>query len=264
MKIGRPLSALERRAAASALKRRAALLALSAVLAILLASPPARADRELLDPLGAKGSLVIDQISGFRVSSVGGINFAGPFGFSFQKLDLGGFQGAPTQVYRFTNLWFSPSADYFVFDHFSVGGLIELTNTQTNVDFTDASLQRRNQDLPTLTNLAFIPRIGVLINVSDRFGIWPRVGFGYGSRQFNEGDPPNTVRNSLSFALLEGDVGLLYRLNETFFVRFAPEFTAALGGSRSRQRPGSGATDDAKASLWQISVVTGIGVTFDL
>jgi hypothetical protein len=238
-------------------------LALS-VLAGWLAASDARADRELLDPLGARGSLVFDQISGFRVSSVGGINFAGPFGFSFQKLDLGGFQGAPSQVYRFTNIWFSPSGDYFLFDHVSVGGLIELTNTQTNIDFTDASLQRRNQDLPTLTNLAFIPRVGVLINVTDRFGIWPRLGFGYGSRQFNEGDPANTVRNSLSFALIEGDIGLLYRLNETFFVRIAPEFTVALGGSRSRQRPNVPNADEAKASLWQISLVTGIGVMLSL
>ena len=229
---------------------------------LLLTLSHARADRELLDPLGGRSTLVLDQVSGFRVSSVGGINFAGPFGFSFQRLDLGGFQGAPSTVYRFTNVWFSPSADYFLFDHFSVGGTIELTNTSTSVDFTDASLVRRNQDLPNLTNLAFIPRIGVLISVTDRFGIWPRLGFGYGSRQFNEGDPPNTVRNSINFALLEGDVGVVYRLSEMFFVRVAPEFTVALGGSRSRPR--GNATDEAKATIWQISLVTGIGVMVGL
>jgi hypothetical protein len=242
------------------------LLGVLASTSFLFAASHARADRELLDPLGGRGSLVFDQISGFRVSSVGGINFAGPFGVSFQRLDLGGFAGAPSTVYKFTNVWFSPSADYFLLDHFSIGGIIELTNTSTTVDFTDNTNTRRSRDLPGLTNLAFIPRIGALIAVTDRFGIWPRLGFGYGSRQFNEDDTTNntSVRNSINFTLIEGDIGVLYRFNETLFVRVSPEFTASLGGSRSRPRGNTGQTDDAKAALWQISLVTGFGAILSL
>src|SRR5262245_1906170 len=108
--------------------------------------------------MGTRGTLVIDQVSGFRVSSISGINYAGPFGFATQRCSLGGFQqGSGATVYHFTNVWFSPSADYFLFDHFSVGGLIELTNTSTSVDVPQPGAPSQSNDLPNITNITFLP-----------------------------------------------------------------------------------------------------------
>jgi hypothetical protein len=224
---------------------------------------PASADRELLNPMGERGTLVIDQVSGFRVSSISGINYAGPFGFSTQRFSLGSFQqGGGSTVYHFTSVWFSPSADIFVIDHLSVGGLIELTNTSTSVDVPQPGGGSQSSDLPNITNITFLPRVGWLFGVTDRIGVWPRIGFGYGSRQFNEGNPPNTIRNSVTFPVFSVDVGVLYRFTEGIFVRLAPEISTSLGGTRSATS--NAGEQSAKASVFQFAIVSGLGVMLDL
>src|SRR4051812_1818439 len=83
--------------------------------AALTMSREAHAQREIVTSMGNKGVLVIDQLSGFRISSIGGVSYAGPIGFSFQSTGASDRAGRTTE--HFTTFWLAPSADIFVIDH---------------------------------------------------------------------------------------------------------------------------------------------------
>src|SRR6476661_413403 len=105
-----------------------------------------------LVPTGAKHTLAIDQISGFRASAVGGISYAGPLGVSFQRVGATSLSGNGTEdVTHSTTFWITPSVDYFVIDHLSIGGLVELSTTSSSVDNINAN-RTQTFPLPTTTN----------------------------------------------------------------------------------------------------------------
>jgi hypothetical protein len=233
------------------------------VLPLLLLSKRAAAQHEL-PTMGGKGTLSIDQVSGFRVSSVGGLTYEGPLGFSIQRYSNTPFPpGGPDTVYHYTNFWLAPSADIFVIDHLSIGGLIEFVSTSSSVDIPQPNGAVLSTPLPGTTSFTLLPRIGYLIPLGERFGIWPRGGIGFGSRQTNAGNPNNPTRQTFSGALLDFDVGFVIRVNETFFIRAAPEITFSLGASHS-DVDNRGITESANAGFFQFAGVAGIGVFLDL
>jgi hypothetical protein len=246
--------------------RLALFTASAAIGAAVLAAPSvAFAQRSgVSTPMGNRGTLAIDQLSGFRASSIGGITYAGPIGFSFQsygQTDLGNNPGSQTTHY--TNFWIAPSADFFVIDHLSVGGLVEVSTTSSSIDVKPtANGATTTFTLPSTTNVTLIPRVGWLFPITERFGIWPRGGIGYASRQTLTRPDTNGQRDSYSSAVIDIDCGFLFRVNDSWFFRAAPEVTFGLGGTHSIGN--NNATTSADASLFQFAGVAGIGVMWDL
>ena len=214
-------------------------------------------------PSGAKHTLAIDQISGFRASNLGGINYAGPIGVSFHHASAAPFNGNRfDDAVRATTFWIMPSADYFVIDHLSIGGLVEFATTSSSVDIPVNNTTTQSVSLPTTTNFTLLPRVGYLIGIGEHFAIWPRGGIGYASRQVVLGNDQNAARESSSGGVLDLDVGFLYRINTTFFLRAAPELAFSLGESHSQVT--NNGTLSANASFVQFSIASGIGVFVDL
>ena len=213
--------------------------------------------------MGDKMQLWIDQISGFRVSATGGVNYYGPIGFSVTSVEQDEFAPAvnTTTTVHQTTFWLAPSADIFVIDHLSVGGLIEFSTTSSSSDFNQNGTVQTTQN-PTTTNFTFLPRAGWLFGLSDRFGIWPRLGIGYASRQTDNQNGNLFVRDSIQGVILDLDVGFIFRLTDSFFLKAAPELSFLPGGSHSETI--NNTSSSANANAFQFAGVTGIGAILDL
>jgi hypothetical protein len=189
--------------------------------------------------LGGRHTFVLDDLSGFRASTAGGIGYAGPIGFSTQSYNLNVF-GATGAVAGYdtihaTTIWLAPSADYFLFEHISIGAILELAWNSSNYTVTTYGTQGSSASLPSTFNFTLIPRAGYLLNLAEKWALWPRVGLGFGVLQENSvsqagGGNPQTVSSSPTF-LLDVDVGVLYRLDNHFFLRAGPELTWGPGAS---------------------------------
>lgn len=239
-------------------------LAFAAVLGALVAPTRANAQRELLTRPGEKGHLVLDQIAGFRgtfgAEGGGNVAFLGPLGFSVQEYHLGRFSpsGLGEATLQTTTFYLAPSADYFILDHVSLGGLLELSTTSSRVQAPPGL----SIDRPGTTNIAFLPRAGYLFSFGDRFAIWPRGGIGYVVRERVIGVPGADAVEQFSAFAFDADIGFLYRFTEAFFARLGPGFTVSLGGSRGVTTGTT--TAKADASVFQFSVLGGFGVMLDL
>ena len=207
-----------------------ALAALAFTLCILIASS---ASAQMVEA-GGRGSIVFDDLSGFRASTVGGVGYTGPIGVSVQSLDeaiIGGGNG-DTDTYHYTSFWFAPSIDVFVINHLSIGGLIEVAVTSSSVDQYTARLGTTiSTTLPTTTDVTLLPRIGWLFDITRRVGIWPRVGLGWAERQVAQGTGVvgGTTTDNLSTFIFDVDCGFVYRVTADWFIRAAPEFTVGPG-----------------------------------
>jgi hypothetical protein len=243
-------------------------LATLALGALLLLTPrTARAQRQLLTPTGGKGTLAIDNITGLRVNAFSGISYAGPLGVSTSSYSEDALKvGDANATVHETTIWLAPAADYFVIDHLSIGGFVELASKSGSVDTQTNGAGTFNTDLPTTTGFTLLPRIGYLIPIGDRFAIWPRGGIGYAYRGTSSvtGAGQGAVvktKDSFSALVIDLNVDFLFRINETFFLVAAPDLGASLGGSHTH-------TDlvqrSSNANLLQLSVLTGLGIFFDL
>ncbi len=243
-----------------------ATLALGALL--LLAPRTAHAQRTLLTPTGGKGTLAIDNITGLRVNAFSGVSYAGPLGISTSRYSQDGLTaGDPNQTVHQTTIWLAPAADYFVIDHLSIGGFVEIASLSGSVDTQTIGTGTVNNDLPTTTNFTLLPRIGYLIPIGDRFAIWPRGGIGYAYRGTSSltGAGRGAVvanKDSYSALVLDLNVDFLFRINETFFLVAAPDLGASLGGSHTNMQ--GGVQRSSNANILQFSVLTGLGIFFDL
>src|ERR1700733_12558279 len=137
---------------------------LATTLAVLLALAPKQvlAQRELIAPMGAKHTLALDQLSGFRASAVNGINgaagfsYAGPIGFAHQSYSETGFNNAGDTTVRTTTFWLAPSVDFFIIDNLSLGGLVEISTTSGSVDRPVNAATTQTTDLPSTLNFTFL------------------------------------------------------------------------------------------------------------
>lgn len=248
--------------------RRAGLLLplLVCMLGSMFVTREASALPEPAGPMGARGQLAIDQISGFRARTDGSISYYGPVGFSINSFTATNLDGSGDTTYHNTSFWLAPSADYFVIDNLSVGGLFEFSSTSTSADFKDRFGVVNTISLPSQTSFTLLPRVGYLIPLGNRFGIWPRGGIGYVSRQ--QLVPDNNIRaefnDTFHAILLDVDVGFLFRLTDSFFIKAAPDMAFSFGGSHSETPPTTNITRTADANVFQFALVTGIGGMFDL
>jgi len=228
-----------------------------AATAVSFATPASSA--ELLTPTGGKGQLILEQVAGFRAGGApggSGISFAGFLGFNYGRYSQDNAQGGYTST-SYTSFWVAPSADFFPIDHLSIGGLIELSLTSSSFDNKQTPTSAvQTISLPTTTNFTILPRVGWMFPIGDRVGIWPRVGAGYASRQTASSRDPND-KTTFSGFVLDADVSLIIRVNETFFVNLTPEFTF-LPGSASVTN--GVLTSSVSASYLSFSVLGGIGV----
>lgn len=237
--------------------RHALVAGVLAAIAVSFATPASAAD--LLTPTGGKGQLVLEQIAGFRAGGApggSGFTFAGFLGFNYgrysQDNPLGGYSAT-----NYTSFWVAPSADFFVIDHLSIGGLVELSLTSSSFDVKQTpTAPVVNTSLPTTTNFTILPRVGWMFPIGDRFGIWPRIGAGFASRQTSSARDPND-KTTFSGFVLDGDVSFILRVNETFFINLTPEFTF-LPGSASVTNGVQ--TTSVSASYTSFSILGGIGV----
>lgn len=220
------------------------------VVVLLCVSRSARAERDLIVPFEEGGHLVLDQLAGMRVDAVSGAGYAGPVGVSSHDDKSDGGNESKT-----TTLWLAPSADLFVTDHLSLGGTIEVAHTWGSVK-SGASGESR-LELPGTTTLSFVPRVGFYVAVTDRIGIWPRVGFGWTSVESAYVSGGAVATDMFKAMLLDADLGLVYRFHETFFMKAGPEITTTLGGEHSAPGAGSG-------SSLQVSAVLGFGMNIEL
>ncbi len=242
-------------------------ISMALALAFLASPSVAHAQRELLTRTGQKGQLAIDQISGMRLGvnpNGPALTYYGPVGVAFQSYSqaTGDFPGATATVHQ-TTVWLAPSADVFVIDHLSVGGLVEIASTSGSIDTPKNPGQTVSTDLQTLTTFTLLPRVGWLFALGDRWGIWPRAGIGYTSQGLGGTAGTNVRSDDVHGLILDLDVGFLFRLNETFFLRAAPEIGWLPSGSHS-VTDNLNRTTSFDASYVQFTLTGGIGVFFDL
>ena len=244
----------------SARRSRFVLVAASLLSVILLWSRTASAERELIVPFHEGGHLVLDQLSGLRINPTNGMSYAGPAGIAFRssKADalVPGGAGSETST---TSIWLAPSADVFVTDHLSLGGLIEISHTWGAIEGGG-----RRLELPGTTSLTFLPRVGFYVPIGDRIGVWPRAGVGWSSVEsvsfVSTGSAP--THETFRSMILDVDLSLVYRFGETFFMRAGPEVGVTLGGRQTLETAGTSA--GAGASVLQISGVIGFGMNLEL
>ncbi|WP_394823226.1 hypothetical protein [Pendulispora albinea] len=237
-----------------------------AFVALLLLPSQAHAQRDLLSPSGGKGQLAIDSLMGFRIGSFSGVSYAGPLGFSTQSYNAHDVTNNNAEItQKRTTFWFAPSADYFIIDHLSIGGLIEIAATSGSVKtktVAGGTTAENTRDLPTTTAFTLLPRVGYMIPLNSRFAVWPRGGIGYASRQDAVVSATDTGKDTFSSVIFAVDVPFLFRINETFFLSAAPELLFSLGGKHSIDIANTSRSADA--SFFQFGLVTGLGVLLDL
>jgi hypothetical protein len=222
------------------------------------AAAHAREPREPRDLtlFGSRRTLVFDDLSGFRASNVGGIGYSGPLGFSVQSFSenvpAANGTSAGSSTFHFLTFWFAPSADYFLFEHLSIGAILQVATTTGSYDQTIFGTTTTGHPIPAQTDLTFVPRVGWMLNFGERWGLWPRLGVGYASHQAPSlataaaaGATAGT--GTVASVVFDLDVGVLYRLSENVFVRAAPELTLA---------PAS--------SVVELAVVAGFGTMWNL
>jgi hypothetical protein len=235
------------------------------VLLLLIPKEAFAQQRELLNPMGSKYTLVIDQLSGFRASAFQGegLSYAGPIGIMHQSYTAHRYNNTGDDVVRTTTVWLAPSADIFLFDFpLSIGGLIEIASTSGSIDVQRNGTNITDTfDLPTTTSITFLPRVGYLFGINDRFGIWPRAGLGYASRQTTPAEP-NATKETTGGFVMDFDVGFLWRPVEPVFFRLGPEAAFTLGANHSATTGGT--TTSASASFFQLGILGGVGVMLSL
>jgi hypothetical protein len=255
----------------------------SSFLFVLLFTMPSLAQRQLLTKPGQRGQIVIDQLSGFRggVSGIVGnknelaptVAYYGPIGFAVQHYGQTDANfNSNTDTVTATTFWLAPSADVFVIDHLSVGGMVEIaytSNSASEPQPPNGNAQSVSVSVPSNTSFAILPRVGWMFGLTDRWAIWPRLSLGYVS--YASGSVPNgqglpVGGSSIYGFALDVDVGVLFRVNETFFLRLAPELGTIPGGGNSTQEI-EGRTSvsvTTSANYLEFSLAGGIGVMFDL
>lgn len=117
-----------------------------------------------------------------------------------------------------TNLQLRPAFDYFVIDHLSIGGFVALDYSK--VPAGDS------------TTWGIGPRIGYDIPLSDRFSIWPKVGFSFASTSTStEVDSPLVDGDATSSNVaLNLFAPVMFHPVEHFFLGFGPALDTDLSG----------------------------------
>jgi hypothetical protein len=120
-----------------------------------------------------------------------------------------------------TTITLRPAVDYFVANNVSVGGFVGL-------DYVKASGSHA-------TTFAIGPRVGYNLAFSDRFTLWPKLGFSYSTTDVSTDVPtgPNTTTStgaSGSHIALNVFVPVMFHPVPHFFIGFGPALDTDLSG----------------------------------
>jgi len=121
-----------------------------------------------------------------------------------------------------TTLLLRPAVDYFVIDYLSIGGFLGVQYDSTSGGSTTA--------------VSIGPRVGYNIPLSERFSIWPKVGFSFASTSQETDD---VTENGVTIEG-ESETSTSLQLNlfapfmfhpvQHFFIGFGPAFDLDLTG----------------------------------
>ncbi len=248
------------------------LLALAAAGAVASTTSLARAQSDIRSPIGTKGSIVLDDLAGFRASSVGGVGYSGPLGISTQSLSENIPSGnanatGGSDTFHYTTIWFAPELDYFVIDHLSIGGLLEIASTSSSFSESLTGASTTTTSLPTTTNVTVLPRVGWMFNLADRWALWPRGGLGYAVRTTaeptvaNGGGVQTNSTDSFSGFVIDLDASVIFRINQMFFLRATPEITFVPG---SHTLTTGNTSTSFGATLFDFTADIGFGLNWNL
>jgi hypothetical protein len=112
------------------------------------------------------------------------------------------------------NIELGPAADWFVIDHFSVGGFLRLDYTHTPGGHG--------------TSFGIGPRAGYDIPFSALFSVWPKLGFSYSTTSSSVSGQPSVTNNNLALNIF---VPVMLHPAPHFFLGFGPAFDVDLTGS---------------------------------
>lgn len=157
---------------------------LALALAVVATTSPAHAQAERF---GAQGDLAISSDVGLSVQHQ--------------------FEGRSS-----TTLVLNPAADYFVIDHLSIGGYVNLSHTGGSG--------------ASVTNFGIGPRVGYDINLSSQFSFWPKAGVAFNHTSTSAG-PLDTSNSAFAINLF---APFLFHPVEHFFLGFGPNFDIDLTG----------------------------------
>jgi hypothetical protein len=248
------------------------LLAVAAAGAAMSTTSLARAQSDIRSPIGSKNSIVLDDLAGFRASSVGGVGYSGPLGVSTQSLSENIPSGnanatGGSDTFHYTTIWFAPELDYFVIDHLSIGGLLQISTTSSSFSESLTGAATTTTSLPTTTNVTVLPRIGWMFNLADRWAIWPRAGLGYAVRTTaepavaNGGGVQVNTTDSFSGFVIDLDASFIFRINQMFFLRATPEITFVPG---SHTLTANNVSTSYGATLFDFTADIGFGLNWNL
>lgn len=137
-------------------------------------------------------------------------------GLSISNTSVSGVDGSTTR------LELRPSIDYFVMDNLSVGGFVGLDYTSDPGGHT--------------TTFAIGPRVGYNLAFSERFSVWPKLGFSYTSTSVSEdlsapgSDTTVSASESSSGLALNLFVPVMFHPVPHFFLGFGPALDQSLTG----------------------------------
>lgn len=150
---------------------------------------------------GGKGQLAISSDAGLSISNT----------------SVSGIDGSSTQLIM------RPAVDYFVIDYLSIGGFLGINyNSSPGGSSTAWSLG---------------PRIGYNIPLSNRFSLWPKVGFSLATTSQKQDavnlpnglvSPAQTTTSTSS--QLNLFMPLMFHVVQHFFIGFGPAFDLDLSG----------------------------------
>jgi len=228
------------------------LLGLVVFVLLFLSSSVARAERDLIVPFHEGGHVVLDQLAGLRLDT-SGFSYAAPAGIAMRATSVGGAEESTTSV------WLAPAADVFVTDHLSLGARVDVHHTWGTVETNGQRLE-----LPGTTSMTFLPRVGFYVPIGDRVGLWARASVGWTSTQSVSflaagGTPTTETFRAMVLAL---DASVVYRFNETFFMKAGPEIGVTFGGRREAKA--DGVSTGGSASVLQLGGTLGFGMNIEL
>jgi hypothetical protein len=128
-------------------------------------------------------------------------------GLSISNTSQSGGHGSTTTI----NL--APAVDYFVMDHFSVGGFLRFDWTHVPDGHS--------------TVFGIGPRVGYDIPFSSIFSVWPKLGLSFATTSQSQNGGSSETSNNLALNIF---VPVMLHPAEHFFLGFGPAFDVDLTG----------------------------------
>jgi hypothetical protein len=184
----------------------------------LMALPAAAQDRNSEESAGPALPVVRANSPSGVFGSEGQIAISSDAGLSISNTSISGVDGSTT------SLVLRPAVDYFVIDYLSIGGFLGVQYDSTSGGSTTA--------------ISIGPRVGYNIPLSERFSIWPKIGFSFASTSQSTDD--TTVPGGA--VTIEGDdetntnlqlnlfAPVMFHPVQHFFLGFGPAFDLDLTG----------------------------------